>query len=119
VKPFRPLLLSLDFERSGSTPTIDILNSMVHLGLQNLGRHMLLYGSDLLMTELRKASCPKEVFDCPRWLARYNSKPPSMPCDLWQFSQSLKIDGKGPYDASCLQGNVYADIPAFWRRQLI
>jgi len=121
VDPYRPLVLALDYETraAGNSPTADVLDAMVGLSLKQIYRHPLLYGSDKLVKVLKPKNCPKQVTECPRWLARYGDRRPELPCDLWQFSESIKVGEQGPYDASDLINSRYGSVAAFWRRQEI
>ena len=122
VEKFRPLVLALDYEENEKrgNPNLYTLKTMVNLGLRDLGRHLTLYGSHMLIDELRKATCPKEVFDCPRWLARYSIFRPKLPCDIWQFSQTARMPGHScRFDANVLVSKTYATVGAFWARQEI
>lgn len=121
VKPYRPMLLCLDYEgnpNAGGDPTPAILASMVKEMVKRLHRHPVLYGSDgnMLGPLLRDEAADPVFKNCRKWIARYGKTPPKTPCDIWQFTDSAKVKGLGPFDGNTYVGNEFKNVADFWRR---
>ncbi len=121
VEPFRKLVLCLDYEKNpnaGGQPTPAILASMVKEMVQRLWRHPVLYGGDRaeLGTLLSREDADPVFKNCRKWIARYNAKPPATECDIWQYTDKLKIAGYGPFDGNAFVSKEFKTVSDFWKR---